>query len=168
MIVRLFCPKCAHEVLKSLVDYAEVEAPLPVTKLTDDGTYEVRCGRGHISSVRLLNAKFELLFEMGLNALVDGYGREAVSSFAASLERFYEFYWRCVTRQHLKRLSAAPGSPFPVNRKGNLEPIFLPHYCWSTNCRSSLVRIRMSSSETRLFTRGIYQTSRKPQNSETP
>jgi len=100
MIIRLFCPKCAYEGSKSLVDYAEVEVPLPVTRLTDDGTYEARCGRGHISSVRLLNAKFELLFEMGLNALVDGYAREAVSSFAASLERFYEFYWR-VAMRHL-------------------------------------------------------------------
>src|ERR1700681_1770876 len=100
MIVRLFCPKCAYEVSKSIADYAEVDVPLPVSQLSESGEYEVVCGRGHISCVQLLNLKFELLFEMGLNALVDGYGREAVSSFAASLERFYEFYWR-VAMAHL-------------------------------------------------------------------
>lgn len=98
MIVRLFCPKCAHAVLNALVDYVEIDVPLPVSTLKDDGVYEVVCGRGHTSIVRLLNLKFELLFEMGLNALVDGYGREAVSSFAAALERFYEFYWRVAMR----------------------------------------------------------------------
>ena len=38
------------------------------------------------------NLKFELLFELGINALIDGYPREAVSSFASALERFYEFF----------------------------------------------------------------------------
>lgn len=33
-----------------------------------------------------------VLFEIGANAIIDGYYRESVSSFAASLERFYEFY----------------------------------------------------------------------------
>ena len=35
--------------------------------------------------------KFQLLFESGLHAFVDGYFREAVSSIWAGLERFYEF-----------------------------------------------------------------------------
>lgn len=94
MIVRLFCPRCAYEVSRSLVDYAEVDVPVPVSSLSDSGEYEVRCGKGHVCMVLLMNLKFELLYEMGLNALVDGYGREAISSFAAALERFYEFYWR--------------------------------------------------------------------------
>ena len=99
MIVSLFCPKCAFEVSKSLVDYAEIDVPSPVASLSDNGEYEVVCDRGHKSFVVLNNLKFELLFEMGLNALVDGYGREAVSSFAAAIERFYEFHWR-VTMAH--------------------------------------------------------------------
>lgn len=39
-----------------------------------------------------------MLFEIALNAIVDGYQREAVSSFAASIERFYEFAIRVLTR----------------------------------------------------------------------
>jgi len=36
--------------------------------------------------------KFDVLFEMASIALIEGYYREAVSNFAASLERFLEFY----------------------------------------------------------------------------
>ena len=95
MIVRLFCPECAVAAAKKL-PYAEIEVPVPIARLADDGRYEVRCQAGHLNTVFLDNVKFELLFEMGLNALIDGYPREAVSSFASSLERFYEFYWNVV------------------------------------------------------------------------
>jgi len=94
MVVRLFCPKCAYAVSKSLVDYAEIDVPVPMSRLSDSGKYEVVCGHGHTSIVVVNNLKFELLFEIGINAIVDGYPREAVSSFSAALERFYEFYWR--------------------------------------------------------------------------
>ena len=73
---------------------------MPVARLSDDGKYEVHCAAGHVSMVTVDNVKFELLFEMGLNALVDGYPREAVSSFASALERFYEFYWHTVAAFH--------------------------------------------------------------------
>ncbi len=96
MIVKLFCPRCAYEASKSFDGHAVLEVPLPVSRLSDNGIYEACCAKGHISKVILDNVKFELLFEMGLNAIVDGYPREAVSSFASALERFYEFYWRVV------------------------------------------------------------------------
>lgn len=98
MIVRLFCPKCTLEASKKLQGSLDIEVPVPVSQLADDGRYEVRCGIGHESTVILDNIKFELLFEMGLNAIFDGYPREAVSSFTSSLERFYEFYWRVAMR----------------------------------------------------------------------
>src|SRR5690606_23860589 len=41
---------------------------------------------------------FQLLFQVGIHALVDGYPREAVADFTAALERFYEFYFRVVCR----------------------------------------------------------------------
>jgi len=78
----------------------DIEVPVPVSQLADDGRYEVRCDLGHESIVILDNVKFELLFEMGLNAIFDGYPREAVSSFTSSLERFHEFYWR-VSMHHI-------------------------------------------------------------------
>jgi hypothetical protein len=100
MIVRLFCPKCAHEVAAKRLQAASIEVPVPIARLSDNGKYKVTCDKGHTSEITLDNLKFELLFDMGLNALVDGYPREAVSSFAASLERFYEFYWK-VAMSHL-------------------------------------------------------------------
>jgi len=60
-------------------------------ELRDDLTFNLECPLGH-KSVIIYNApKFELLFDMGASALLDGYGREAVSSFAAAHERFHEF-----------------------------------------------------------------------------
>lgn len=96
MIIKLFCPTCAHEASKILKNKISIDVPVPVEKIKDDGKYLVQCEAGHINEVILDNIKLELLFEMGANALIDGYYREAVSSFASSLERFYEFYWHVV------------------------------------------------------------------------
>ncbi|MFA4917282.1 MAG: hypothetical protein WC560_11520 [Syntrophales bacterium] len=98
MIVKLFCPRCAYEASKNFEGHTVLDIPVPVSRLTDNGQYEVHCGKGHVSAVILDNVKLELLFEMGLNAIIDGYPREAVSSFASSLERFYTFYWHVVMR----------------------------------------------------------------------
>lgn len=104
MILRLFCPKCAYYAAKEKYQKGSsriaIDVPMPVARPSDDGKYEVHCAAGHVSTVTVDNVKFELLFEMGLNALVDGYPREAVSSFASALERFYEFYWHTVAAFH--------------------------------------------------------------------
>ena len=104
MILRLFCPKCAYYAAKEKHQKGSsriaIDVPMPMSRPSDDGKYEVHCAAGHVSTVTVDNVKFELLFEMGLNALVDGYPREAVSSFASALERFYEFYWHVVSAFH--------------------------------------------------------------------
>lgn len=61
-------------------------------ELQDNGLYTMECSRGHQGVTCLQEQKFEVLFDIGANAIVDGYYREAVSSFSACLERFYEFY----------------------------------------------------------------------------
>ena len=71
---------------------------LAVLEVRDDGRYEFICDQGHKTTTVLQNQKFEVLFEIGLNAILDGYYRDAVSSFAASLERFYEFSIRVFLR----------------------------------------------------------------------
>lgn len=60
-------------------------------ELNDKGYYELTCSKGHNTIILLQNTKFEVLFEMGANAILDGHYREAISSFTASLERFYEY-----------------------------------------------------------------------------
>ncbi len=60
-------------------------------ELRNDGLYEFTCTNGHKALTALQEQKFEILFEIGASAILDGYYREAVSSFSAALERFYEF-----------------------------------------------------------------------------
>ena len=57
----------------------------------DSNIYELNCPKGHRTTVVVIATRHEQLFEIALSAILDKYYREAVSSFAASLERFYEF-----------------------------------------------------------------------------
>lgn len=59
--------------------------------IQDKNLYRSTCPEGHQLVAILSNLPFELLFQSGLEALTDGYLRESVSSFAAALERLYEF-----------------------------------------------------------------------------
>jgi hypothetical protein len=61
------------------------------TTANDSGVYELVCHLGHRSTLVIVATKYEVLFETALSAINDQYYREAVSSFAAALERFFEF-----------------------------------------------------------------------------
>ncbi len=61
-------------------------------ELRDDGRYEFTCEKGHTTVTVLQEQKFEVLFDLGAYAILDGYYREGVASFTSSLERFYEFF----------------------------------------------------------------------------
>jgi len=76
--------KCSHELGKPTEGLSRVE-------FCDNGRYEITCSHGHKTITVLQQHKFEVLFDIGAYAILDGYYREAVSSFTASLERFYEF-----------------------------------------------------------------------------
>jgi hypothetical protein len=69
-----------------------------VCSIRDDGVYEFECPNGHRSITVLSTPKHEVLYTIGVNALLDGYLREALASFAASLERYYEFALRVIAR----------------------------------------------------------------------
>jgi hypothetical protein len=58
------------------------------------GKLTLRCKQGHTTEVKLPIPEFELLFDFGCSTLLDGYPREAVTSFASSFERFEEFTCR--------------------------------------------------------------------------
>ena len=66
----------------------------PFIELNDSGRYELVCDYGHSTIASLQVEKFKILYEVGAHAILDGYYREAVTSFTASLERFYEFFIR--------------------------------------------------------------------------
>lgn len=64
-----------------------------------DGKLTLSCKAGHELVAKLPVHQFELLFEFGCSALLDGYSREAVTCFASSLERFQEFSCRFLLAQ---------------------------------------------------------------------
>ncbi|WP_183131651.1 MULTISPECIES: hypothetical protein [Pseudomonas syringae group] len=69
-------------------------------EVRDDGCYTAVCLAGHKTLTILQQHKFEVLFEIGANAILDGYHREAVSSFTSSLERFYEYAIRILLEKN--------------------------------------------------------------------
>jgi hypothetical protein len=74
-------------------------ASLRLLSIQEDSRYEVVCEQGHRDFFVLQNPKFDILFEIGAHAILDGYYREAVSSFQASLERCHEYFIRAALRQ---------------------------------------------------------------------
>lgn len=89
MKLPLACMQCLRENGELSGDFSFVE-------FRDDGRYELTCKNGHQTTTILQQQKFEILFDIGAYAILDGYYREAVSSFTSSLERFYEFFIKAV------------------------------------------------------------------------
>jgi hypothetical protein len=111
------CMQCFQEFGRPTEEFTHVE-------FRDDGRYEIKCSFGHTTTTVLQQQKFEVLFDIGAYAILDGYYREAISSFSSSLERFYEFAlrvllenasksdelfqscWKSVTRQSERQVGA--------------------------------------------------------------
>ena len=95
------CPECLEEFIKAQIVGDNGTSPPIITNFSsvgfrEDGRYEMTCLKGHTSITILQQQKFEILFDIGAHAIIDGYYREAVSSFTSSLERFYEFFIKVV------------------------------------------------------------------------
>lgn len=108
------CPGCHDAGLGELL----------TAKLTQDGGQRIVCPKGHTLALVVQNTRFDVLAEIACQALLDGYYREAVVSFQASLERFFEFFvfvvadirgisqeqcelnWRILSKQSERRLGA--------------------------------------------------------------
>lgn len=76
----------------------------------DDRIIRTTCSRGHQAAVVLINSKFEILMESGALALSEGFTFEAVASFSAALERFFDFclevicHYRGITRDVYQKM----------------------------------------------------------------
>ncbi|ELA9392423.1 hypothetical protein QTV37_004993 [Vibrio parahaemolyticus] len=70
--------------------------------LRDDFTYEVTCSKGHKSICIHSNPKFDVLYVYAKHAIESGFLREAVGSFSACIERYYEFFLRVKLRSEGK------------------------------------------------------------------
>jgi hypothetical protein len=67
-----------------------------LNQIPPDGVIFSTCDKGHLSAFVVQAHQFELLSEIALRAIIDGYYRDSVASFAAALERLYEFYIQLV------------------------------------------------------------------------
>lgn len=70
-------------------------APTP-QPYRDDGQYQWACSCGAKNAATLRNERFEVLFDFGALAYLDGYYREAVANFATAYERLLGFFVRVV------------------------------------------------------------------------
>jgi hypothetical protein len=95
MKIPFICSTCQIEAVQA----GHTPAPhLLHVNPSDTGAYELHCPQGHVTHAVLEQMRFELLFEVGAHAIQAGYFREAVSSFASSLERFLELYIKIACR----------------------------------------------------------------------
>jgi hypothetical protein len=83
MRINISCPQCAQA--------AGGFAVFHIEEIREDGLYTGKCPQGHDLLVATQTLRHEMLFEIALNAIVDRYRREAISSCAAAVERFFEF-----------------------------------------------------------------------------
>ncbi|MDH6268325.1 hypothetical protein M2360_003730 [Rhizobium sp. SG_E_25_P2] len=94
MKVLIVCPKCNQMYFEGNTAFG---APtIHSVPITDNGICIFTCERGHTTSTLFTQPKFEVLCEVAAQAIVDGYFRDAVASFAAALERAMEFYCRVI------------------------------------------------------------------------
>src|SRR5215471_15866707 len=110
--VRTLCVSCAQEVYNQLPPVIDTHSdvphegyPVPVLdlELRDDLTLRGYCPKGHNPIYFLQAEKFEVLFDLGIMALLDGYSREAGSSIAAAIERFHECAIGVFVRKHIDK-----------------------------------------------------------------
>lgn len=90
MRIPLSCMQCFTE-------QGQPDTVIYPAELQDNGLYRMECRNGHETITCLQEQKFELLFDLAVNAIIDGYYREAVTSFTSSAERFYEFYLKVIS-----------------------------------------------------------------------
>jgi hypothetical protein len=112
MKIRMPCVECRPGYVDEML----------LVDVQNDSLYRLTCPSGHETRVWLQNQKFELLFDSGCLALLDGYFYESVSSIAAALERFLEFYLHIiflervvgheVLAETMKRIFASQSGPF--------------------------------------------------------
>jgi hypothetical protein len=98
MLLDLVCFECILEQHRQGVPNQKDGEPImtPFEPVNNTGIYDVTCSQGHKTKVIIDHIDFEILFEYGLNAIADGYFREAVSSITSAMERYYEFFTKVI------------------------------------------------------------------------
>jgi len=119
MKISVFCKECSFE---NPSEYY-------LLNIQDVQQYEIKCNHGHTTYFINNCAKYETLFEIACNAIIDGYHREAISSFSSSLERFYEFFIKSALYEkgHTKDEVSAFWSPMSNQSERQLGAFISAH-----------------------------------------
>jgi hypothetical protein len=96
MLLDLICAECLLNATKGFSKAEQTNIVIPFEPVNDSGIYDTKCSKGHISKTYIDNLDFEILFDYSINAIVDGYYREAVSSFTSAMERYFEFFIKVI------------------------------------------------------------------------
>lgn len=91
MLMSLMCRKCLEDISADGIPEGGIDIRTKAVPVQTVGLYRGVCPKGHDVLMIADFQQFELLFESAMEAFADSYYRESVSSFAAALERFYEF-----------------------------------------------------------------------------
>lgn len=130
-----------------------------VFTVNDQSLYRFTCSKGHASVAIVTEPKYVQLFEIGLNAIVDHYYREAVSSFAASLERFYEFAFHAFALHRGVTREAAVTAWAPIARQSERQlGAFLTAYLLAEGQAPALLTNKMTSFRNDVIHRGVVPT----------
>lgn len=106
--------------------------------LEEDNAYIKKCRNSHTMRMTLGNARFELLFESGVVAMLMGFHREAISSIAAALERFYEFAIEVFTqRAGIDQIVFGEGWKLVARSSERQLGAFL--FLYLTNCKKPFI-----------------------------
>jgi hypothetical protein len=94
MPLNLCCPECLKIAYEEGPDGGPSE--LYGLPFSEGGLYRWECLDEHTVALGLDADRFEVLFEIAVQAAADGYARESVATATTALERFYEFYVRLI------------------------------------------------------------------------
>lgn len=135
-----------------------LSSPSPIiwVEYQESNLYEYTCPNGHELSSILKQHKLEILFNIGMHAIIDGYYREAVASFASSLERFYEFFIKTKLTHDKTNLSAIDKAWKNVSKQSERQlGAFIFIYTQSFNEAPSLLSQNNTSFRNDVIHKGI-------------
>lgn len=102
--------------------------------VNEEGVYNFTCYKGHETTAISAYDKYQILFQMAANALLDGYYFEAVGCFIASVERFREWtikfiwYLNGIGEEKYVELWKKQLKNFSERQLGAFSSMFINHF----------------------------------------
>lgn len=92
MKFKINCPCKNYECNDKNTNYNFVCNYEAYIELDNSDVVTLECENNNKKEIILYSAEFQILFDLGVKAYIDDYYKEAVSDFASSLERFFEYF----------------------------------------------------------------------------